>query len=278
MENKIKCIIACGDLHIRNLRRQDEYQKQLTKFIEHCKEIVSQYEKDEVRIVITGDILHNKLDISGEAYILTSWFLRQLDKITKTIVIAGNHDMNMSNLSRLDSLSTIFSLCKFKQVFYLDKELGYESGCMIDENIVWCLYSSFDNFTTPNIDDYRQENPDKVFFGLFHGTLSSARTDVGYIAENGLEGSYFGDIDFCIMGHIHKRQCIKCNGIPMVYCGSLIQQDHGENISGHGFIKINVEDLDYEEIDIPNDEHGFYTFEINSEEDIDNDIENILNI
>ena len=64
----------------------------------------------------------------------------------------------------------------------------------------------------------------------------------------------------------------------MVYCGSLIQQDHGENISGHGFIKINIEDLDYEEIDIPNDEHGFYTFEINSEEDIDNDIENVLNI
>jgi DNA repair exonuclease SbcCD nuclease subunit len=149
---------------------------------------------------------------------------------------------------------------------------------MIDENIVWCLYSSFDNFATPNIDDYRQENPDKTFFGLFHGTLSSARTDVGYIAENGLEGSYFGDIDFCIMGHIHKRQCIKCDGIPMVYCGSLIQQDHGENISGHGFIKINVEDLDYEEIDISNEECGFYTFEINSEEDIDLDKETILNI
>ena len=102
MENKIKCIIACGDLHIRNLRRQDEYQKQLTKFIEHCKEIVSQYEKDEVRIVITGDILHNKLDISGEAYILTSWFLRQLDKITKTIELkVGDYVRNKYGIAKI---------------------------------------------------------------------------------------------------------------------------------------------------------------------------------
>jgi DNA repair exonuclease SbcCD nuclease subunit len=278
MENKIKCIIGCGDIHIRNLRRQDEYQKQLTKFIEHCKKIVSKYNKEEVRIVITGDILHNKLDISGEAYILTSWFLRQLDKICKTIVIAGNHDMNMSNLSRLDSLSTIFSMCKFNQVYYLDKELGYESGCMIDENIVWCLYSAFDEFRKPNIEDYREENPDKTFFGLFHGTLSSARTDVGYIVENGVEGAYFNDIDFCLMGHIHKRQCIKYEGIPMLYCGSLIQQDHGENISGHGFVTVNTETLEYNEIDIKNEEHGFYTFSIDSEEDIDLNKEIILNI
>ena len=38
------------------------------------------------------------------------------------------------------------------------------------------------------------------------------------------------------------------------------------------------EELEFEEIDIENEEYGFYTFEINSEEDIDNDTENILNI
>lgn len=278
MENKIKCIIACGDIHIRNLRRQEEYQTQLTKFINHCKDISKKYKKDEIRIVITGDIFHNKLEISGEAYILTTWFFRQLDKIAKTIVIAGNHDMNINNLSRLDSLSTLFSMCNFKQVYYLDKELNYESGCMVDENIIWCLYSSFDNFAKPNIDEYRINMPEKTFFGLFHGTLSSARTDTGYISENGLDGSYFGNIDFCIMGHIHKRQCITYEGIPMLYCGSLIQQDHGENINGHGFVTINTETLEYEEIDISNNNYGFYTFEINSENDIDENKENILNI
>ena len=80
------------------------------------------------------------------------------------------------------------------------------------------------------------------------------------------------------MGHIHKRQCIKWYGIPMVYCGSLIQQDHGENISGHGFITIDVDSLEYDEIDIPNEQHGFYTFEINSEEDFETNSEIVLNI
>ena len=62
----IKKIIACADIHIRNLRRQDEYQIQLKKFLEECKEQVSKFGEDEVRIVVAGDILHNKLDISGE--------------------------------------------------------------------------------------------------------------------------------------------------------------------------------------------------------------------
>lgn len=281
----IKKIIACGDIHIRNLRRQEEYKQQLQLFIDKCKEITSQYEEGEVRIVIAGDILHNKLDISAEAYVFTVWFLRQLDKIAKTIVIAGNHDMNMSNLSRLDPLSMIFSSTKFNQVYYLDKDLNYESGIVEDDNVNWCLYSSFDNFQQPNIMDMRDyhyrsgiDNSKIRYIGLYHGVLTSARTDTGYVADNGLNPKYFDGVDFCIMGHIHRRQCIKYEGIPLVYCGSLIQQDHGENISGHGFIVIDVETCEYETVDIPNEGYGFYTFSINDINDIDNDLEEIINL
>lgn len=281
----IKKIISCGDIHIRNLRRQEEYKQQLQLFIDKCKEIASQYEEDEVRIVVAGDILHNKIDISAEAYIFTVWFLRQLDKIAKTIVFAGNHDMNMSNLSRLDPLSMIFSSCNFKQVYYLDKELNYESGTLEDDNIVWCLYSSFDNFTPPCILDVRDyhfrsgiDDTNVRYVGLFHGELKSAKTDTGYASENGLSPEYFDGIDFGLLGHIHKRQCIKTNGVPLIYCGSLIQQDHGENISGHGFIVVDVETCEYESIDLPNEEYGFYTFTINSVDDIDNDLEEIINL
>ena len=274
----IKKIIACADIHIRNLRRQEEYQQQLQTFIDQCKEIASNYEKDEVRIVIAGDLLHNKLDISSEAYVLCAWFLRQLDKIAKTIVIAGNHDLNMANLSRLDPISTLFSMTKFNQVYYLDKELGYESGCMVDDNVVWCLYSTFDKFIRPNIEEYKLENPDKAFIGLFHGVLTSARTDVGYVVDNGLESSYFDNLDFCIMGHIHRRQCIKYEGIQLVYCGSLIQQEHGENISGHGYIVIDIDTMEYNSVDISNPDYGFYTFSIESIDDIDDNKEIILNL
>jgi len=271
-------IIACADIHIRNFKRQNEYLECLTKFIEECKRITEENGAENTRIVIAGDLLHNKLDISSEGYILASWFLKQLDEIASTIVIAGNHDMNMGNLTRIDPLSAIFSMVKFNRVFYLDKEMNRESDCLEDENIMWCLYSTFDKFAKPNIKEYRISHPNSTFVGLFHGDIKSAKTDAGYQSENGIEASYFDDLDFGILGHIHKRQEIKADGVPLVYCGSLIQQDHGENISGHGFVVWDVENRTYEVHDIPNDNYGYYTFSINDIEDIDKDEERILNL
>ena len=274
----IKKIIACADIHIRNLRRQDEYREQLAKFIDECQKYADKFEPGEIRIVVAGDILHNKLDISGEGYTIASWFLRKLDEIAPTIVIAGNHDMNVSNVSRLDPLSAIFTMCKFKHTIYLDRELEYESGCYKDDNIVWCLYSTFDNFARPNIEEFKIKYPDDTFVGLFHGELKNAKTDVGFVFENGYEPGLFEGVDFGILGHVHKRQCIPFNGIPLVYCGSLIQQDHGENISAHGYVIWDVKEQDYEPVDLPNEDYGFYTFSIDKIEDIDDDKEEIINL
>lgn len=278
----VNTIIACADIHIRNFKRAEEYKEQLSKFIEECKDIVAKHDSpDEVRIVIAGDLFHNKLDISSEGYVFASWFLRQLDKICKTIIIAGNHDINIMNVThRLDPLSALSSMCNFKQVIYLDKELGYQSGIYLDDNIVWCLYSAFDGFNKPNIESTKIEhlNEDKTYVALFHGELKNAKTDVGFVFENGLPTSYFDGIDFGILGHIHKRQCLKNNGVPLLYCGSLIQQDQGENVSSHGYVIWNVKEQTYDEKNIANEEYGFYTFTINSVDDIDNDNEVILNL
>ena len=274
----IKKIIACSDIHIRNLRRQEEYVTQLKKFISDCQKMADEYGSDSIRIVVAGDILHNKLDISGEGYTLASWFLGKLDDIAETIVIAGNHDMNMSNTSRMDPLSAIFKIHPFKQTIYLDQYFEYSSGCYADDNVVWCLYSSFENFAKPNIEEMRIKYPENTFVALFHGELKNAKTDAGYVSENGRDAGFFEGVDFGILGHIHKRQCIRNNGVPLVYCGSLIQQDHGENISAHGYVVWDVEEQDYEEIDIPNDEYGFYTFSIKNIDDIEEDKEEIINL
>ncbi len=273
----IKKIIAIADVHIRNVKRSEEYQKKLIAFLEKCREVASEFEQDEVRIVVAGDILHNKTDISPEAYLLCSWFLKSLGKIAKTIVIAGNHDIS-KNAMRLDPMSSLFSISEFDNVHYLDKETNYTSQCVKDDNITWCLFSYFDDFAKPNIDECRITDKDNTFVGLFHGTVKSARMDAGYQFENGIDPSYFDGIDFGILGHIHKRQCIKYNGIQLVYCGSLIQQDFGENLSKHGFIVWDVESCKYEEVDMEDKEYGFYNFSINSKEDIETDKEEIINL
>lgn len=270
-------IIACADIHIRNLRRQDEYEVQLRKFINECKDIVKENGAENTRIVIAGDLLHNKLDISGEGYTFATWFLRQLDKICKTILIAGNHDINMNNLSRLDPLTAIFSMHNFKQVYFLDKELEYESGCMIDDDVCWCLFSSFDSFSKPNIDEVKMQNEGIKYIGLYHGEVKSAKTDSGYISENGLNASYFEGLDFTIMGHIHRPQTIDYKGNKLVYCGSLIQQDHGENFDNHGYIVVDTEEMEYEFKQIENKDYGFFTIEINDFTDFEENAERLIN-
>ena len=273
----IKKIIQVSDIHIPNYKRISEYQNVLLKFIDECKKIVNNEGSDSVRIVICGDLVNSHNEVSNEAYILTGWFLRELDAICKTIVFAGNHDKT-SNNERTDTLSAVFVNSLFKQTYYIDMELEYQSGCVVDDNVVWCLYSAFDNFNKPNIDDYKETYKDNTFIGLFHGDLVSAKTDVGYVTTIGQNPSHFDGVDFALMGHIHKRQCIKYEGIPLVYSGSLIQQNFGENVSQHGYTLWDVENNDYKFVDIYNNDNSYYVVSINSIDDIDNDLEEFINL
>ena len=110
----IKKIIHCSDIHIKNLLRHDEYAEQLSKFIDKCKEIAEPYQYEEIRIVISGDLIDQKNTITPELISFVSIFIRELEKIAKVIVIAGNHDLIVNNLSRKDAISSIFVTAAFE--------------------------------------------------------------------------------------------------------------------------------------------------------------------
>ena len=272
----IKKVIACSDIHIRNFQRLDEYAEILTKFIEKCNEIASSYEKEEIRIVICGDIIHNKNNISPELISFTSNFIRQLEQIAKVIVIAGNHDLIVNNLSRKDAITSIFETANFSNSFLLDNILGYESGYVIDDNITWAVYSIYDNFMKPDIDMAKKEYPDNKIIGLYHGVIVGSTLDNGTIMDDGIDRGVFEGCDCVMCGDIHKRQVLKKNGIDIVYSGSLIQQTFGETVTQHGFTLWDIDSLTHEFIDLQND-YGLYAFEINDFNDIENDKEILKN-
>ena len=274
----VRYIISISDIHVRNFKRMEETSEMLEKCVEFCKDFSSQYNSEDIRIVIAGDVFDQKISASNESKVLVSWFLRELNKIAKTIVICGNHDYLMNNASRLCSLTPVFSMSNFENCSYLDMDLGYASGCVIDDNIVWCLFSTFEDFNRPEIDLLRIEHPDKTFIGLIHADINGAKTDVGRVTEKGLNADYFKGLDFVIAGHIHKRQEIKQNGVKIVYCGSLMQNNMGENLSGHGGVIWDVENKSYETFDLDRGDYGFYKFIIENENDIENDCEKILNL
>lgn len=274
----VKLIIHCADLHIRTYQRLEEYAEVLNLFIEKCNEIVSNYEKNEIRIVIAGDLFHLKNTISNELIIFTSIFLRRLQEIAPVVVIAGNHDMVVSNATRTDTITGIFQTANFENCSYLDMILDYKSGCVIDDNITWAVYSIHEDYVKPDIESSIENNPDNTVIGLYHGTIVGATLDNGTVMDSGLDGDAFSGCKVVMAGHIHKRQILRRGEVEIIYPGSLIQQSFGETISQHGFAvwKLENGDMSYEFVDIESD-YSLYDMEVESLEDIHENKEKLIN-
>ena len=148
----VKCVIHLGDIHLRTYKRHDEYGEAFKKTIKEIKKLASSYERDEIRIVIAGDYVHQKITISNEMLVLGTWFLKKLEKIAPVVLIAGNHDLVQSNSDRMDSLTPMVNLLTDLDIRYYKK-----SECILDDNIVWCVYSIFENNSRPDIELARQE-------------------------------------------------------------------------------------------------------------------------
>ena len=93
----VKKIIHIADLHIRTIQMHDLYKEQFTKLV---KEIQDHYIKwreegltlENIRIIIAGDIAHQKINISNEQLMLTSWFLKELSEYGIVVIIPGKLD------------------------------------------------------------------------------------------------------------------------------------------------------------------------------------------
>jgi len=139
----IKKIVHIADLHIRTYAMHDLYKAQFDKLIDEIKEHATQWTADgigwdEIRIVIAGDIAHQKINISNEQLLLTSWFLNTLSGYGKVVIIPGNHDFLENNHERLDSITPVVELLNNKNIVYY-KDMGvYE-----DDNVNWVVYSLY---------------------------------------------------------------------------------------------------------------------------------------
>jgi len=265
----IKKIVHLSDLHIRTYQLHDMYRIQFKKFLESVKEQVTGYNKDEVRVVITGDIAHQKINISNEQLMLTSWFLREIaDNVGKVVIIPGNHDFLENNIQRLDSITPVVELLNHENIVYYKNKGVYE-----DDNIKWVVYSLYEQNMRP---EYKKG--DGFYVGLFHGPIQGLSTDLGYEFDNAYSPLNFVDLDLLLCGDIHKRQMFELpNGGKAVMIGSLIQQNFGETINHHGYGIYDVKTNDYVTVDIKN-EQAFLHFTISDISDIENESEELVNV
>ena len=249
-----------ADTHIRNLKYQKEYRAVFGKLYETLKEEKVDY------IVHCGDIAHTKTQISPEFVELCSDFFRNLASIAPTYIILGNHDGNLKNSSRQDALTPIAEALDLPDLHLLKQsgEVDLEGGFCLN------VLSVFDeeNWVTPSDDD-------KVNIALYHGSISGVETDTGWVMEHGDHTpEIFRNHDFAFLGDIHKtNQIIDMEG-RVRYCGSTVQQNHGES-NDKGYLIWDIQDKDKftcKHVKLLNPK-PFVTIELTKTGKIPNDIE-----
>jgi DNA repair exonuclease SbcCD nuclease subunit len=245
------------------------YKRQFDLLLEDLKNQVLDYDYSEIRVVIAGDIAHQKINISNEQMMLTSWLIKELaDIIGKVIIIPGNHDFLENNVQRLDSITPVVELLNHDDIQYYKNSGVYE-----DDNINWVVYSLYEHNQKP---EYTKG--EGFYVGLFHGPIQGLSTDLGFEFDKACSPLNFVDLDLLLCGDIHKRQMFQLpGGGKAVMIGSLIQQNFGETVNYHGYGMYNVETDEYTTHDIKN-EQPFLHFSISDIADIENEEENLLNV
>ena len=264
-------IVHISDIHWRGLARHEEYTNAFELLFKKIKEI-----KPDV-IVNTGDIFHTKTQsISPEIVERMTWMFHQLSTLAgKNITILGNHDGNLTNLSRKDIISTIlekqiaeemaaalggpYTYFSRNSVTHdiFNKELG--------TSVKFHCFSPFDKEGWKNM----IPDPDKINIALFHGSVSGCVMDNGMVWPHGeIDVSDMNIFDFVLLGDIHQQQFMdrrkdKTGAFKpyMGYPGSLIQQSFGESIK-KGFYVWDIRakddwDVEFHELD---NLQPFYTF------------------
>ena len=258
---EIRYIYHISDIHIRNTQRHTEYKEVFEKTYKELNNQIN-IEKKNSLIVLTGDIMHTKTELSPEAIYLAYHFFKALQDIAPVILIPGNHDCNLSNKNRLDALTPIVDdIGKLNNLHYLKN-----SGIYQYHNIIFGVTSIFDNnlvsanqITSEIWNKVKQKNKYKI--ALYHGPVHGAKTDVGYRMNNEqLLVEDFEGYHYVMLGDIHKHQFMDEEN-TVAYAGSLIQQSYGESLKNHGILKWDLLEGESELIEIKNS-YGYCTVKI----------------
>ena len=233
----VRYLYHISDIHIHLYKRHEEYQKVFDQLYTELRN------RETGIIVVTGDILHNKDVISSEAIHMCQQFLHGLASIMPTVIIAGNHDANLKQVAKLDSLTpTVYNI---ENLFYLKDTGSYEFG-----DVCFVVQSVFDSqFIKSEV----VETGCQWKVALYHGMVQGCVADNGEQFNSNMSLKLFDGFDAVLLGDIHKHQYLSKN---IAYASSLIQQSYGEPIEGHGMIVWDLVENSSEFIPIQN-ECGF---------------------
>jgi DNA repair exonuclease SbcCD ATPase subunit/DNA repair exonuclease SbcCD nuclease subunit len=237
-------IAHISDVHIRLLTRHLEYKKVFVRLFASLRK------EQPDAIVLAGDIVHSKTELTPEMMILLFNFLESCGKIAPTYVMLGNHDCNVKNPNKIDALSPVFKIRKdFKNVTLVTDAESIPVGDTVALHFFSILYP--EKSLTPI--------EGKVNIAVAHGMVKGSVSENGYTFPDGeYDLDDFAGFDITMLGDIHRMQEL---GSPHIaYSGSLIQQNFGESLE-KGYLMWDTKTKTSKFIHVPN-EHLYYTLEV----------------
>jgi hypothetical protein len=186
-------IAHIADIHVRGLSRHDEYT---TVFKAFADDVRSQ-EVDH--IFVGGDCFHTKTTgISPEYIEWFVWWLKELSNVAPLHLTLGNHDGNLTNMSRQDAITPIVDALNNPKVHLYKRSGIYQFA----PGYNWCIFSLFD---TEGWDKVKPV-PGDINIACYHGPVWGAKTETDWAIEEGLKIEDFKEYDFAFLGDIHKTQ------------------------------------------------------------------------
>ena len=264
---KVDKIFHISDIHVYNYQRHEEY----IEVFEKLYKIIEERMTPNSIIFLGGDIVHSKTNMSPELFSVVSNLLSTLCNMLPTIVILGNHDLNLNNKTRLDALTPIINSLNLPTLHFLNETNVYQY-----EQIAFSLLHVKDKIE--NVIPAKSFDAETKIL-MYHGPVKNSATAYGYLLEgNYLDVLEHADYDYILLGDIHKHQYLNLERTA-AYPSSLIQQNFGEDLT-HGIIEWDLNEKTSEFIKIASS-HGYYTFKLKNDkvaEKIPGDLPYNLNV
>lgn len=258
----IRKIHHISDLHIRSVdstKRYHEYSCVFNRFVKYIGD--TNGDKDSV-VVITGDIFHTKNKLCPTSIELFLSFIKDISDIMPIYIIIGNHDIRLDTCDIVPDMVNPLLTFSNDNVIYMNK-CGYycSSGCDVGFAVV-PVEKMLDNGNTTGLtNDLPIFPPASGFPDWIRKKIVLSHASIPYNVS--LE--WFGEgYDYILLGDIHIQGVYNGLNEPInqdvnddIYCisksysgdkalwgyaGSMIQQNFGEPVRGHGFITWNLDE------------------------------------
>jgi len=262
----MESIIHISDIHIRvgnhDKSRYTEYLIVFNNLFQSLSQQECIQNKTSV-IVITGDLFHHKNKLEPYGLELTLHLFRGLTALAPVFLIRGNHDYRQDVPTERDMISALMSY-EIPNLHYLDKTDVYtfknlSFGLVAIQDTL--LYGATTGIS-PNLPPF-PKGDSQYNVALFHGTISGCTLQTGQPTLSGYPIDWFQGFDAILLGDIHLQQVNRADPVeytfaplpstshvktfsyqnsPWGYPGSLIQQDFGEPLFGHGYLLWNLKE------------------------------------